>query len=131
MHCRPTAHAAVVLGMLWAQSPALAHHAGSIQYDSTRPITLTGTITRIEWRYPHAGFALDVKDTRGQVAAWEFVLEGPNNALRRGWTRTSLKIGDVVTVKGFPAKDRPLEARATDVVLGDGLRADGLRMTSL
>jgi hypothetical protein len=106
--------------MLWIQAPAAAHHAGSILYDSTKPFTLTGTIAKIEWRYPHAGFTLDVTDAHGRVATWEFVLEGPNNALRRGWTRTSLKIGDVVTVKGFPAKGRPLEACATDMTLSDG-----------
>lgn len=113
-------HASIVVGMVWIPTPAAAHHAGSIQYDSTRPIALTGTITRIEWRYPHAGFTLDVTAARGRVATWEFVLEGPNNALRRGWTRTTLKIGDIVKVKGFPAKDRSLEARATDVTLSDG-----------
>jgi hypothetical protein len=120
MPLQRTARAAIACGLLWAAAPTAAHHAGSILYDSTKPLTLTGTIVKVEWRYPHAGFTLDVTDARGQVATWEFVLEGPNNALRRGWPRTSLKVGDVVTVKGFPAKGRPLEARATEMTLSDG-----------
>ncbi len=120
MHLRRAVRAAIAFGLLWIAAPTAAHHAGSILYDSTKPIALTGTIATIEWRYPHAGFTLEVKDARGQVATWEFVLEGPNNLLRRGWTRTSLTVGDVVTVKGFRAKDRPREARATDMTLSDG-----------
>src|SRR5262245_42292360 len=88
-----------------AAIPLLAHHSFSAQYDRAKPVKLTGAVTKVEWINPHARFHVDVKDSGGKVSSWEIEL-GPTAGLtRRGWTRTSLKIGDVVTVDGFLAKD--------------------------
>ena len=93
------------IGLLLASMPALAHHSFAAEYDAAKPVTLTGTVTKVEWMNPHARFYIDVKDQSGKVSNWEFELGSPNGLMRRGWTRSSLKEGDVVTVTGYHAKD--------------------------
>ena len=109
---------AVALGV--TAIPALAHHSFAAEYDSAKPVTLTGTVTKVEWMNPHARFYLDVKDEGGKVTNWEFELGSPNGLMRRGWTRNSLKEGDTVTVSGSLAKDGSKLANARTVKLGDG-----------
>ncbi|MBV8728251.1 MAG: hypothetical protein JO336_00435 [Acidobacteriia bacterium] len=109
---------AVVLGL--ASVPAIAHHSFAAEYDSAKPVTLTGTVTKVEWMNPHARFYLDVKDEAGKVTNWEFELGSPNGLMRRGWTRNSLKEGDTVTVAGSLAKDGSKLANARTVKLSDG-----------
>src|SRR5579885_2694604 len=114
---------AVALGV--AAVPALAHHSFAAEYDSAKPITLTGTVTKVEWMNPHARFYLDVKDDSGKVTNWEFELGSPNGLMRRGWTRNSLKIGDVVEVNGSRAKDGSNLVNATNVAFENGKRVLG------
>jgi hypothetical protein len=109
---------AVVLGA--AALPAMAHHSFAAEYDSAKPITLTGTVTKVEWMNPHARFYIDVKDETGKVTNWELELGSPNGLMRRGWTRNSLKEGDTVTVAGSLAKDGSNLANARTVKLADG-----------
>src|SRR5215469_10679928 len=109
---------AIVLGV--AALPAMAHHSFAAEYDSAKPVTLTGTVTKVEWMNPHARFYLDVKDESGKVTNWEFELGSPNGLMRRGWTRNSLKEGDTVTVAGSLAKDGSKLANARTVKLSDG-----------
>ena len=109
---------ALVLGM--AVVPASAHHSFAAEYDSAKPVTLTGTVTKVEWMNPHARFYIDVKDDEGKVTNWEFELGSPNGLMRRGWTRNSLKEGDVVTVAGSLAKDGSKLANARTIKLADG-----------
>jgi len=109
---------AVVLGL--AAVPALAHHSFAAEYDAAKPITMTGTVTKVEWMNPHARFYIDVKDESGKVTNWELELGSPNGLMRRGWTRNSMKPGDVVTVAGSLAKDGSSLANARTVKLGDG-----------
>ncbi len=101
-------------------APALAHHSFAAEYDSTKPVTLKGSITKMEWQNPHARFYVDVTDETGKVTNWEFELGSPNGLMRRGWTRNSLKPGDTVTVEGYLAKDGSKLANARNVTLGDG-----------
>ncbi len=96
---------AIGAGLILTSVPAFPHHSFAAEYDGTKPITLTGTVTKVEWMNPHARFYLDVKNDKGAVANWEFELGSPNGLMREGWTRNSLKIGDVVTVTGSLAKD--------------------------
>ena len=99
-----------------------AHHSFAAEYDRNKPVTLTGSVTRVEWINPHARFHIDVKDASGKVASWEIELGSPAGLIRRGWTRNSLKIGEPVTVEGFLAKDGSNLANSTTVKLSDGRR---------
>jgi len=100
--------------------PALAHHAFAAEFDRQKPVTITGTVTKVEWANPHARFYVDAKDETGKVNNWDFELGSPNGLMRRGWTRNSLKIGDTVTVTGWRAKNAPHVANAGTVTLADG-----------
>ena len=96
--------AALVLATL--AIPAAAHHSFAAEYDATKPITLTGKVTKIDWTNPHAFFFVDVKDEKtGETANWQFELNSPNSLMRLGWTRESLKIEDEVTIAGTLARD--------------------------
>jgi hypothetical protein len=78
---------------------------------------LTGTVTKVEWRNPHAWFYIDVEDDDGNVANWGMELASPNLLMRKGWNRSSMKIGDVVTVEGFHARDGSNTGNARVVTL--------------
>jgi len=110
----------LTVGLGLATTPVLAHHSFAAEFDSTKPITISGCVTKLEWMNPHARFYLDVKDASGKVTNWEFELGSPNGLLRAGWTRSSLKIGDDVTVKGFRAKDGSNLVNAVSVSLSNG-----------
>jgi uncharacterized protein DUF6152 len=94
----------------------IAHHSFAAEYDRAKPVTLTGSVTRVEWINPHARFHMDVKDDKGG-ANWEIELGSPAGLLRAGWTRNSLKIGDEVVVNGYLAKDGANLANSTTVTL--------------
>ena len=108
------------LGLLLCTLPMLAHHSFAAEYDSAKPITLTGTVTKVEWMNPHARFYIDVKDEKGEMNNWELELGSPNGLMRQGWTRNSLKKGDQVTISGSLAKDGSKLANARTVKLADG-----------
>ncbi len=107
-------------GLILMSLPALPHHSFAAEYDATKPVTLTGTVTKVEWMNPHARFYVDVKDDKGVVANWELELGSPNGLMHQGWTRNSLKKGDVVTVSGSLAKDGSKLANARKIILADG-----------
>ena len=101
---------------------AAAHHSFAAQYDANKPLTLKGVVTKMEWMNPHSRFYVDVKDDAGNVVNWNVELASPNVLLRQGWTRDSLKTGDLVTVEGAHAKDGSNMANAQRVTLADGRR---------
>jgi hypothetical protein len=120
MRCRFGVLAAVAA--LLAAVPALAHHSFAAEYDANKPLTLKGTVTKVEWTNPHARFYVDVKDDRGEITNWNLELASPNVLVRNGWTRKSLNVGDEVVVQGSAAKDGSKMANARVVTLGDGRR---------
>jgi Family of unknown function (DUF6152) len=109
-------------GLMLAAVPMLAHHSFSAEYDRSKSVTLKGTVTKVEWMNPHARFYVDVKDDKGATTNWEFELGSPNGLMRSGWTRNSLKQGDVITVAGSLAKDGSHLANASSVTLEGGKR---------
>ncbi len=111
---------AAALGLLIAVAPVMAHHSFAAEYDAKQPVEIKGKVTQVDWTNPHARFYVDVKDASGKVTSWNFELASPNVLKRNGWTRTSLKIGDEITVQGSRAKDGANMANAKTVVLSDG-----------
>lgn len=109
-------------GLMISALPVLAHHSFAAEYDSSKPIKITGTVTKMEWMNPHARFYVDVKSDDGKVANWNFELGAIPVLLKQGWRRDSLKAGDQVTVEGSMAKDGSKSANARAVVLSDGRR---------
>jgi hypothetical protein len=108
------------LAALMTALPALAHHSFAAEYDAKKPITLSGTMTKLEWTNPHARLYLSVKGESGDAVVWEFELGSPNALARHGWTRNSLKPGDALTVMGYLAKDGAKLANVRSVTMADG-----------
>jgi hypothetical protein len=103
-----------------AAIPVSAHHSFAAEYDSSKPITLNGTVTKVEWTNPHARIYIDSKDDKGTVINWNIELGGPLQLNRLGWTRNSVKPGDNLKVEGYAAKDGSNMANARNVVFADG-----------
>ena len=111
-----------VFSLMAAAVPLLAHHSFAAEYDANKPITISGTVTKMEWMNPHARFYVDVKEADGKIAHWNFELGAIPVLLKQGWRKDSLKAGDQVTVEGSRAKDGSNTANARSVKLPDGRR---------
>lgn len=116
---------AAILGLVVSAVPALAHHSFAAEYDTTKPVKVTGVVTKMEWMNPHARFYVDVKDADGKVSNWNFELGAIPVLLKQGWRKNALKPGDTVTVEGNRAKDESHTAAARVVLLPDGRRVFG------
>jgi uncharacterized protein DUF6152 len=114
--------AAVVLGVgaLVATVPVDAHHAFAAEFDIDKPISLTGTVTKLEWTNPHIWIHMDLKDSTGKVVTWRAEGGAPNALYRLGWKKGSLTVGQEVTVNGYLARDGSPTANANSIKLPDG-----------
>ena len=111
----------VAAGMLLtAIAPALAHHAFSAEFDQSKPVKVSGEITRLEWVNPHAWIFIDAKDPDGKVVGWRFEMGAPNALLRAGWSKSDIKVGTAVTISGFQARAGGSVGNAFQVRLPDG-----------
>jgi hypothetical protein len=108
------------LALLLSPSSTYAHHSFAAEYDTDKPVRITGTVTKVEWTNPHVHFYVDVKNDQGEVVNWNIELGPPLILGHLGWRQNSLKTGDQVTVEGYLAKDQSKLANAKKVTLADG-----------
>jgi hypothetical protein len=136
----------IAAAALAASLPLAAHHSFSAEFDGTKEIKATGAVTKLDWQNPHGWIHLTVTelcertaagrgpdaveqewacrtpDSKEGVADWAFEIGSPNGLMRQGWTRNSLKAGDVVTVLGSRARDGSTNSNARSVTTADGKR---------
>ena len=108
------------LGLFLADMPVKAHHSFAAEYDSKKPVTLKGVVTKVEWLNPHVYFFIDVTDDGGKITNWALEMGPPGLLARTGWTRNTMKVGDEVIVQGTLAKDGSHQANARSVTTADG-----------
>jgi len=110
--------AAALVALAFVVKPVVAHHSFSAEFDANKTFKLSGPVTKVEWMNPHTFFYIDVTDEKsGKVTNWAMEMGSPNGLMRQGWTRNTMKIGEVVTVEGSMAKDGSPTGNARSVVL--------------
>jgi Family of unknown function (DUF6152) len=110
----------LILAGALAGLPAMAHHSFAAEYSSDQPVTLKGTLTKVEWTNPHGWVYLDVKGEDGKVTNWAIEFGAPNALLRRGLRKTDFPTGLELVVKGYRAKNRTPTINGTSVTFPDG-----------
>jgi uncharacterized protein DUF6152 len=121
----------VVLALALSGSLVLrldAHHAFAAEFDREQPMTVTGTVTKVEWTNPHIWVYLDVKGADGTVTNWGFQGGPPSYLTRVGWSKNDLKAGDTIHVEGFRAKDGSNHAAGRQITLPDGRKVFALQI---
>lgn len=112
--------AAAISVLLLVPASLLAHHAFAAEFDANKPVKMSGTVAKMEWINPHAWIHIDVKSPEGKVTRWSIEAAAPNAMLRRGFNQDSLKVGTVIMVEGFQAKDGANRANGSSITYADG-----------
>ena len=120
MNERLTSALVIAAALTVTGTSLVAHHAESAQFDPSRPVEVTGVVKKVEWANPHIWFYVDVKDETGKVTTWGFSGLPPGMLARRGFTKDTMKPGDVVTVRGSRAKDGSTNASGGRITFADG-----------
>ena len=115
----PALVAFAALTAVWV-APVNAHHSFAAEFDGSKPVTLKGVVTQIDWTNPHVWFYIAVKNEEGRTARWACEMGAPHQLQQRGWLRDTMKVGDVVTVAGSLARDGSNRANARQVTTADG-----------
>ena len=110
----------VVLMVVAIAAPVWAHHSEAAEYDSTKPVKVTGVIKKVEWQNPHVWFYVDVKDEDGKITTWGFSAAPPGALMRRGITKEALPLGAIINVEGSRARDGSNNASSHRVTFADG-----------
>jgi hypothetical protein len=111
----------IALSLLAGTGAVSAHHSFAAEYEGDKPVTITGTVAKIDWQNPHIYFDVDVKDAKGAVTQWKVEGYPPNMLVRQGWKKdATMKVGDTVKVFGWRARANPTQAAGRDVTFADG-----------
>jgi hypothetical protein len=108
---------ALAIGVVVSVAPAMAHHSFSAEFDGTKAITMKGFVTKVEWTNPHVWFYIDVKQPNGTIENWGFEMGPPHGLKGRGWTRTTMTLGEEVVVDGTLAKNGSHRGNARNVTI--------------
>ncbi len=120
---RGIARGALGLGavLLTLAIPAFGHHSFAAEYDASQPVSLkNATVTKVEWTNPHTWVYIDFKNSSGEVEHWQCEGGAPNRLVREGWSKDTLKPGDVVTIDGYKAKNGMNWCNSQTITLPDG-----------
>ena len=110
----------IASGFLLTKPVLRAHHAEAAEYDSTKPVKVSGTLTKVEWQNPHVWFYVEAKEQDGKLTTWGFSTAPPGALMRRGVTKAALKLGSVINVEGVRARDGSNNASARRITFADG-----------
>ena len=112
---------ALAVALLVATASPGAHHSFAAEYDGAKPVTLSGTVAKIDWQNPHIYFYVDVKDAKGLVTQWKVEGYPPNMLVRQGWKKdVTMKVGDTISVFGWRAREEVPLAAGREVTFADG-----------
>jgi Family of unknown function (DUF6152) len=108
---------ALLAALMWSTA-VFAHHPFTAEFDGSQSFTLTGTVTKVAWQNPHVYAYVDAKDDQGKVVNWKVEMGSPSALMKEGWTRTSIKTGDMVTIKAWKSKTNATLANAESFTVG-------------